>query len=175
MRAVAKALDRLYLFGAILSGIALCVLCLLVVYSILARLFNLYAGGATDVAGYVMATSTFLALAYTFRNKGHIRVLLMIQKAWGSARRIIEWWALGAMTAVTGYLAFYMIRLAHDSWKFGERSQGADAIPLWIPQVPVAFGATIFAIAAAHTFIESLVDPRKIDPEFITDDGGAEE
>ena len=39
------------------------------------------------------------------------------------------------------------------SIKFGERSEGADEIYIWIPQVSVALGSTIFFVCVLHNFI----------------------
>ena len=40
------------------------------------------------------------------------------------------------------------------SIKFGERSEGADEILIWIPQLSVAIGSTIFFICVIiHNFI----------------------
>lgn len=164
MALLRSSLDRLYLAGAWAAGLLLVLLCGLVVWSILARVVGVFAGGATDVAGYAMATSTFMALAYTFRSQGHIRVALLIQGLVGRTRRTLEVGCLGVMAAISLYLAWYMTRLAVDSWAFGERSEGADAILLWIPQAPVAFGSALFALAVLHTFLEALFDYDSVDP-----------
>ena len=159
MKNLSKSLDKFYLAGAWVSGALLLILCILILYSILARILGLFAGGATDVAGYVMAGSTFLALAYTFRNNGHIRILLVIQQAKGATRLLIERLALGFMTIVTSYLTFYTVCLVLDSLEYEERSEGADAILLWIPQIPMAIGAAIFTLSVIHTFVESIACP----------------
>jgi len=164
-RRLSNALDGLYTIGAWASGALLILLCALVLYSILARIIGVYAGGATDVAGYVMATSTFLALAYTFRSQGHIRVSLLIQRFTGNARRKIEVLCLAIMSIVTIFIAYYMTRLVVDSYEFGERSEGADAILLWIPQTPVATGSILLAVAVMHSFVQSLFDYQAINPE----------
>lgn len=171
MRQLSNFMDGVYKVGAFAAGALLILLCSLVLYSILARAVGLYAGGATDFAGYVMATSTFLALAYTFRSNGHIRVQLLIQKLGHRARRGVEVFCLGFMACITTYLAFYMIRLAYDSWDFGERSEGADAVLLWIPQTPVAIGATLLALSALHTFLQSLFEYEAINPETTEHEG----
>ncbi|MEM9395358.1 MAG: TRAP transporter small permease [Pseudomonadota bacterium] len=165
MRQLSRIMDGVYKIGAFASGALLILLCALVLYSILARAFGLYAGGATDFAGYVMATSTFLALAYTFRSNGHIRVQLLIQRLGSSSRRGVEIFCLGFMACVATYLGFYMVRLAYDSYDFGERSEGADAVLLWIPQTPVAIGASLLAIATIHSFLQALFDYDSINPE----------
>jgi len=173
-RTISRALDALYVVGAVGSGILLATLCCLVLYSISSRLFGFYAGGATDVAGYVMATSTFLALAYTFRSNGHIRVALLIQNFSGPTRRGVEVLCLAIMSMVTVFLAFYMYRLVYDSWDFGERSEGADAILIWIPQLPVAIGAFLLALSVLHTLIEALFDYDAVDPTKSGQEGPSE-
>lgn len=165
MAMLSRALDRVYLVAAWLSGLLLILLFSLVLYSILARLLGLFAGGATDFAGYVMATSTFMALAYTFRTHGHIRVSMLISHLHGNARRAVELFCLAMMSALTAFLAYYMTTLVIDSYAFHERSEGADAILLWIPQTPVAVGSILFAIAVFHTFLVALFDYDSIDPE----------
>ncbi len=164
MSTLRRALDGVYLVGAYLSGLLLILLCGLVIWSILARLLGVFAGGASDVAGYVMATSTFMALAYTFRSQGHIRVALLIQNVMGAKRRALEFLCLGVMPAVSIYLAYYMITLAEESYEWEERSEGADAILLWIPQTPVALGSALFALAVVHTFLEAVFDYDSVDP-----------
>ena len=151
MRQISKMMDGVYKLGAYAAGALLILLCALVLYSILARAFGLYAGGATDFAGYVMATSTFLALAYTFRSNGHIRVQLLIQKLSHTPRRGVEVFCLAFLACITTYLAYYMARLTYDSWDFGERSEGADAVLLWIPQTPVAIGAVRHPWSSVYT------------------------
>ena len=164
-KTLSNGLDVIYRIGGAASGALLVLLCGLVLYSILARLVGFYAGGATDVAGYVMATSTFLALAYTFRTQGHIRVALLIQSFSGPNRRAIEVVCLGIMSAITCFVAYYLARLAHDSWSFGERSEGADAILIWIPQLPVAIGALLLAVSVTHTLVQAFFDYDSVNPE----------
>ncbi|WP_162798534.1 TRAP transporter small permease [Sulfitobacter sp. SK012] len=165
LRSISKILDGIYRIGAVVSGALLILLCCLVLYSISSRMFGFYAGGATDVAGYVMATSTFMALAYTFRTQGHIRVALLIQNLQGSRRGMVEILGLGVMSIVMTFLAFYMYRLVYDSWDFGERSEGADAILMWIPQLPVAVGAFLLAVSVVHTLIQAVFDYDAVNPE----------
>lgn len=168
---LSKTLDAVYRWAAYGAGVLLVLLCGLVLYSILARLIDLYAGGAADIAGYVMATSTFMAMAYTFRSNGHIRVALLIQRMTGTVRRGVELFCLGFMALITAFIAVYMIRLAWDSYVFGERSQGADAILMWIPQTPVALGSLLFAVAALHTFLLAVFDHEQVNPETAADEG----
>ena len=46
-----------------------------------------------------------------------------------------------------------MLKCLSFRFKFGERSEGADEIYIWIPQVTVALGSTIFFVCVLHNFI----------------------
>ena len=50
-------------------------------------------------------------------------------------------------------MAWYAIRLVSWSWSLGDVSQGQDATPLWIAQVPMALGAILFAIALSDHLV----------------------
>ena len=100
-----------------------------------------------------MAASSFLALAYTFGEKGHIRITLFLEKSKNNIRRFLELWCLSVATFFSGFLSFYFIKMLMISYNFQERSEGADEILIWIPQVSVALGSTVFFICILHNFI----------------------
>ena len=100
-----------------------------------------------------MAASSFFALAYTFVEGGHIRITLFIEKVEGNKKKYLETWCLMIASFFSGYLAFYFIKMLIISYKFQERSEGADEILVWIPQTSVAIGSTVFFICVLHQFI----------------------
>ena len=136
----AAAFFLILVAGFILTGIA-------------SRIFGFYIRGLAEYSGYSMAASSFLALAYTFGEKGHIRITLFLEKAKENARRALELWCLFVSTFFSGFLSYYFIKMLIISIKFGERSEGADEILMWIPQLSVAIGSTIFFICIIHNFI----------------------
>jgi TRAP-type C4-dicarboxylate transport system permease small subunit len=100
-----------------------------------------------------MAASSFLALAFTLRHGGHIRVGLVLERLSGRWRLALEIAGTAVATGLSAFLAWYSIRLVHLSWRLADVSQGQDATPLWIPQVPMALGAVLLAVA----FLDRLV------------------
>ena len=128
----------------------------LVTLSIVTRLMSVYIPGLTEYSGYAMAGASFLALAYTFHESGHIRVELVLSRLNPKYRHLAEIWCLGVATVVSIYLAWFMGRLVYYSWKFEEYSEGADAILLWKPQLLVMFGSIMLAIAVFHHLIKCL-------------------
>ena len=100
-----------------------------------------------------MAAASFFALSYTFVEGGHIRITLFLEKLSGTKKKYLEIWCLSITGFFSGYLAYFFFKMLIISYKFQERSEGADEILIWIPQISVAIGSTIFFISVLHQFI----------------------
>lgn len=167
LRAISRGFDRLYLLAGWLSGAMMVLLLCLVTFNILARLLGIYSGGTSEYSGYVMAAGTFLALAYTFRSDGHIRVSLLIDSINPAARHRLQILTSALMAITVCYLAWYCVTLVIDSFVYGEKSDGADATPLWIVQIPMAVGAVIFAMSCIHGFLLTLIGEHPTQSEIV--------
>ena len=148
-----KLLDALYNGAAALAALFLVGLLCMVLLSILGRQMHFHVPGTDADAGYLMAASGFLALAHTLKRGEHIRVTLLLGALEGQARKALELWALGFATLLASMFAFYSCKLAWQSRSFHDISTASDATPLWIPQIGMALGAVILAIA----FLDELV------------------
>ncbi len=121
---------------------------LAVLSSILGRMMPVFElHGADAYAGYCMATSAFLALATTLRRGEHIRVTLIINRLSDRAHRWLDIFCHVAALLVSCTLAWYSIRLVQQSLMYNDISTGLDATPLWIPQIGMAVGTTVLALA----------------------------
>jgi TRAP-type C4-dicarboxylate transport system permease small subunit len=149
-----RLLARLYLTCGVLAAAFLVGVCLCSLYSIGGSLFGYVARSADDFGGFCMAAASFLALAYTFGSGEHIRVTLVLEKLGGPRRRALEIWCLLAGSFLSGYFAWYSIKMTYLSWKLGDVSQGLIPVSLWIPQTAMALGTSVLFIA----MIEKLVD-----------------
>ena len=146
-------LRNLYRLSGYVAAVFLILVATFILIGIASRIFGFYIRGLAEYSGYCMAASSFLALAYTFGEKGHIRITLFLEKSKKSIRRLLELWCLFVATFFSGFLSFYFIKMLLISIKFQERSEGADEILIWIPQVSVALGSTIIFICVIHNFI----------------------
>jgi len=146
-------LQKLYLGCGILAGICMILIGVAVLYSIGGAYLGYVARSADDFAGYAMLSSSFLALAYTFGKGEHIRVTLVLQRLNGRARRIGEVWCLFGATLLSGFFSWYAVKLVVDSYKFGDKATGVIAVPLWIPQIPMAVGIVVLFIAMLEQLI----------------------
>jgi TRAP-type C4-dicarboxylate transport system permease small subunit len=146
-------LKNLYQLSGYIAAMFLIFVAIFILIGIASRLFGFYIRGLAEYSGYCMAASSFLALAYTFGEKGHIRITLFLEKASKNIKRILELWCFSVATFFSFFLSFYFIKMLIVSIDFKERSEGADEIYIWIPQTTVAIGSTIFFICVLHNFI----------------------
>jgi len=153
LKSLDRNLNKLYKFSGYVAAFFLILVAVFILIGVSSRIFGFYIRGLAEYSGYCMAAASFFALAYTFVEGGHIRITLFLEKFTGSKKRLIEAWCLSMASFFSGYLAFYFIKMLIISYKFQERSEGADEILIWIPQMSVAIGSTIFFISVFHQFI----------------------
>jgi TRAP-type C4-dicarboxylate transport system permease small subunit len=148
-----RLLNALYDGAAWLAALLMVGLLVSVLLSILGRQLHFNIPGIDAYAGYLMAGCGFLALAHTLKRGEHIRVTLLINALRGRARKGMELWALTLATLLALLFAFYSCRLVWQSHLFHDISTSNDATPLWLPQLGMAIGTVVFAIA----FLDELV------------------
>lgn len=145
--------EKLYLCSGLLSGFCIIIITLLLLAQIVGRFFGFIVPSAEDFAGYALAASTFLGLAYTFREGGHIRVTLVIQRFSPLPRKIQEGLILTFSLALLCYLSYACSFMVYESYIYEEISYGYVPVPLWIPQVPVAVGVIALTLAILDAWI----------------------
>ncbi|MCG8357580.1 MAG: TRAP transporter small permease [Kiloniellales bacterium] len=155
-QALDRGLNRVYTACGVIGAGFLFFLMVLVLASIGTRAAGIYVGGLTEYSGYAMAAASYFALSYTFRDGAHIRVTMVLTRFHGAARYRLELFCLAVASFFALYLAYYMVELAYISWDFEERSEGGDAMLLWIPQSGAAAGSIVMAVCVLHAFIKTL-------------------
>lgn len=158
-RGVRRLLDGLYLAGGVIAAGLLVVLLAVIVLQMVARWFGFPFRGSAEYAGYAMAGASFFAFAYTLNRGGHIRVGLLLGRL-GRYRRIGEVWCFGVAAALCWYLAWYAVKAVSWSYRLGDVSQGQDRMLLWIPQLSIAAGTLLLAIAFTDNLVRLLATGR---------------
>lgn len=159
-----KLLDGIYVASGFLSALLIAGICLLVTTQVMLNLITktgLIDTGLTipsyaDFAGYMLAASSFLALAYTLVCGGHIRVNLVLNVLPARLRLAVDVAAHVIGACVAGYAAFYMYRLTLESYEFGDMSSGIVAIPLYIPQSSLLVGLVVLTIALIDLTVQTI-------------------
>ena len=161
-------LRPIYNLGAYCAAFCLCLICAMITAQILGRIVDhlatwtgndrigLAVPGLAEVSGFLLVGASFLGLAYTFVNGGHIRVTLLIGKLPGRARVFVEVWCLSIALLLCVYLGWYTFWLLHDSYSFGETSYGMVPVPLWIPQSAMLAGIVLLFLALTEAWLTTL-------------------
>jgi len=151
-------LKTLYRLSGYFAAFFLVLVAVFILTGIASRIFGFYIRGLAEYSGYCMAAASFFALAYTFVEGGHIRITLFLEKVSPTKKKFLEIWCLIISSLFSGYMAFYFPKMLFISYKFQERSEGADEILIWIPQISVSLGSLIFFIAVFHQLILKILD-----------------
>ena len=142
-----RFLDKLYLGSGMLAGLFIILITIMILAQIVGRWFNIIIPSTEDFAGFFLAAATFLALAYTFRMGGHIRITILVHLLKGKVSRFALTAALSVFILMIAYGVYYTAAFVYESWSFDELSQGYIAVPLWIPQLGMVIGLLVFLIA----------------------------
>lgn len=146
-------LDRIYRLSGALAAFFLVMIVVITLAQIVGRFLDIQIRDADIFAGFSMAASSFLALAYTLRTGGHIRVTLLISCLKGKLHRAAEGFCLVVATVMVGCFAWFAIAMVMQSYEFGDMSTGLVRVPMWIPQLGMVTGAVLLTVA----FIEECV------------------
>jgi TRAP-type C4-dicarboxylate transport system permease small subunit len=153
------ALDRLYLVSGSLAALCLVAIAVMVGAQLIGRIadglmrlaglrpFGFIVEGLVEIAGYLLAISSLLALAPALRAGTHIRVSMLLSALGPRPRWLFELGAFAATFAFTAYMTWRMALLAVDSWRFNEVSHGLVPLPLVYPQAGMFVGLLIFTVA----------------------------
>lgn len=142
-----KTLDTLYLAAAWAGALCVLAICGLMIMQAFLRLSGTMVRGSDDITAWACAGAAFLPLAATFKRGELVRMGIVIDQL---SDRTARWFELVALTlagAFGVFLAYWLGFMVYESYIFNERAQGLLPIPIWIPQAPVAIGATVLAIA----------------------------
>jgi TRAP-type C4-dicarboxylate transport system permease small subunit len=160
-----RSLDLLYMVALWLAAGCLLAIATLVGLQVGARLLDMLMRAAgfgrsgfvilslAEIAGYLLAAASFLALAATLKGGVHIRVTMLVNNVPPGVRTLLEASALLFAALATAYATWHLGVYAHTSWRFGDVSPGLVRIPLFYPQAAMVVGAGLLTIA----FIDELI------------------
>jgi TRAP-type mannitol/chloroaromatic compound transport system permease small subunit len=162
--AIDRLVHRIEKFTALISGFGIYALMWLGVVHVLGRkFFDMPVFGYIDLVEIMMAFMVFLAISYTERLGGHIRMELFVSRLKG------RWLALFELAGVVLGLAMIAVLLVY-SWSHAMRAfylgdSTIDAqIPLWPSKlvVPVALGLLFARLCVSlWAYLRVILDPGK--------------
>jgi len=162
--AVDRLFHRLEKFTALLCGIGIFLLMLVGVAHVLGRkFFNMPIFGYIDIVEIMMAFLVFLAIAYTDRLGGHIRMELFVSFLKGRWLALFELVGVLLGLAIVGVILVYSWDHAMRAYWLGDSTIDAQ-IPLWPSKlvIPVSLGLLfIRLLISLWAYLRLLIDPGK--------------
>jgi TRAP-type C4-dicarboxylate transport system permease small subunit len=138
-----RLIEKLSHAGGAAAGVCILLMTALILIEIIIRA----ASGASiliaeEYSAYLLASFGTLALAYTFKSGGHIRVDLVLSKLSGRGRGYVNLGCTVIALFIFVFAAYETWGLFYGSWL----SQETSITRLWLPQLPIVLGTGLMAL-----------------------------
>lgn len=162
--AIDRFVHRIEKFTALISGLGIFALMLIGVVHVLGRKFlDMPIFGYIDIVEIMMAFMVFLAISYTERLGGHIRMELFVGMLRGRWLAVFELVGVLLGLAMISVLLVYSWDHAMRAYYLGDSSIDAQ-IPLWPSKlvIPIALGILfVRLLVSLWAYVRVIVDPSK--------------
>ncbi len=156
MKTFVKLADKLSDGAATLSAVLLGLMTLLILVEIfLWNVFEKTTLIADEYSAYGLAAIIFLGSGYCLKEKGHIRITLILGFLNEKLARVIAFVATICATAFMGYLWYYLYKMTAAAHRYGSTSGTLTNTPIWIPQAIMLVGAACFFIQLLATVVKT--------------------
>ena len=156
MHRIVRLTEKLSDWMASLSAILLALMTLLILTEIL--LWNALSKTtliADEYSAYGLAAIIFMGAGYCLKEKGHIRITLVLSFLPKRTAAVITFAATAVTTVFMGYLWWYLFQMVQATIRYNSTSGTLTQTPLWIPQTLMLIGAACFLIQLAGTTLKT--------------------
>lgn len=162
--------DRISQAGGVMSGILMVFSVGLVLAEIIVRtIFNTTLFITEEYSGYLMAAMTFLALAFTLKDKSHIRMVFLHTVLKGKARVALDIYAFAVGFIFCAVLTWTTSLFFWDSLVNNSRSMQISETYLAIPQFFMPLGTLLMTIQFFAEMCRSIIRLRSGETESETE------
>lgn len=158
-RGALGVLDHVATALAYFSGFVLLLASFFITVDVVGRRFFHVSSQATDeFGGYALLFGGMLALAFALTTGAHVRIDVLMPHLPSWARAVLNYATLVAMTAFASIIAFYVWKLAIESYMMDARAMSFLRTPLFVPQGALAVGFSLLAVHGAVIFVVGLLE-----------------
>ncbi|EPR32754.1 Tripartite ATP-independent periplasmic transporter DctQ component [Alkalidesulfovibrio alkalitolerans DSM 16529] len=137
---------------ALLSALALACLAALTLAEIGARaLFGMSLMVTTEYGGYLLLAAVSLGFGLTLRDGALIRITMIRRLLPPAARKGMDVFACAGGLAVSIFILWHSARMVADHKRLDILADSMAETPLWIPQLLVPIGFSLFALQLLAT------------------------
>jgi TRAP-type C4-dicarboxylate transport system permease small subunit len=156
MNRIVRLIETLSDWMAGISAVMLALMTLLILVEIL--LWNTLSKTtliADEYSAYGLAAIIFMGAGYCLKEKGHIRITLILGFMPKRLAAMITAVATAITTVFMGYLWWYLFKMVRSTIRYDSTSGTLTQTPLWIPQTLMLVGAACFFIQLAGTTVKT--------------------
>jgi TRAP-type C4-dicarboxylate transport system permease small subunit len=158
MHRIVRFTEKLSDWMAGISAILLALMTLLILLEIF--LWNAFSETtliADEYSAYGLAAIIFMGAGYCLKEKGHIRITLVLGFLPRRLAAVITFLATALTTVFMGYLWWYLVKMVLATIRYHSTSGTLTQTPLWIPQTLMLMGATCFLIQLFGTTLKTFL------------------
>ncbi len=146
--------------GGTVAEICLFVLVSLIVVDVFLRyVFNAPTKFTDEVGGYLLVGISFMGATYALKHGSHVKVTVLTERF---PQKVQRWFNfITESLALSGLiiLVWKTVQLVMRSYATNFRSMGYLEAPMWLPQLVVPIGLTIFSL---HILLLLIVQARRL-------------
>ncbi len=111
-----------------------------------------------EVGAFMLVFIVFMGLAYSQRQKAHIRVEILTLRMSPKIRAAMDLFAYTLGIGIYGLIFYETFKWSYHSFEIGEYVAGLVNIPKWPSQFAVAFGALLISLQFISDWVYRVVD-----------------
>lgn len=154
-----RALRRVGTFAGTVSGTlagtGVCVIFFVTIAEIISRkLLGRSILWSTEIQLFTVACISFLGLAYTLREEGHVRMTLIYSQLSKETQRVLDFVVTLVALAWTGYFAYALYLRTARAFLKNESTAGVIDIPFWMGMIWMVIGAILLGLVLLARLIK---------------------
>lgn len=159
MKKVIKFIDMASNIGAVFSAIfMILIVCLISVEIFLRTFFNTSTLISDEYSAYMFVFVVMLGLSYTFKEKGHIRITIITSRLGKKVQKYLEIVVLFFVLAILLFSIYYSAKMVYDTYSLDMRADTIAETPLYLPQIALPIGYTIFFLQVISEILKKFID-----------------
>ena len=111
-----------------------------------------------EVGAFMLVFIVFMGLAYSQRQKAHIRVEILTLRMPPKTRAVMDLVAYTLGIAIYGMIFYQTFKWSYHSFEIGEYVAGLINIPKWPSQFAMVFGALLVSLQFLSDWVNRLSD-----------------
>ena len=110
---------------------------------------------AEEYGGYMLVAITYIGLAYTWKQRTHVRVEFVLEKLPLKVRLTLRLLTIIVAAVFSGFMIVASVQLVQESFAFGDRSGSWLRTPLAWPQMALVLGSVLLCLQLCVEIIKA--------------------